>query len=119
MSDDGSIHKSVETFFIASVPAELPAHKVKCMPMLRVWRQNPDVGLVEIICREPEYLCTYRLNAAGSFLWAAMENHPTLAELVDLFANEYGIEPQVVADDVRDFLNVMIRKEHVRAVLSH
>ncbi len=117
MLDDGSIHRSRENFFIGQIPPELPADRVRCMPMLRVWRQNPDNGLVEIICREPDYLCTYRLNAAGSFLWMAMEDHPTLAELIDLFAEEYGVEPEAVAEDVRAFLNVMIRKEHVRAVL--
>lgn len=118
MLDDGSIHNSVETLFIASIPSELPADKVKCMPMLRVWRINPDDGLVEIICREPEYLCTYRLNGAGSFLWVAMEDHPTMAELIELYLKEYDVEETEAEQDIRAFLNTMIRKEHIRAVLK-
>ncbi len=48
----------------------------------------------------------YSLNPVGAFLWRLLAGRSrTLAELVEAVSAEYGQEPEVVAEDVRNLLD--------------
>lgn len=49
----------------------------------------------------------YNLNKTGSLIWRLLERPTTLGELVAAVANEFEVDPEVSARDVREFVGEM------------
>jgi hypothetical protein len=50
----------------------------------------------------------YSLNSTASLIWKLLESSRTLTQLAMAFAQEYEVEPEMVREDVADFLNEMM-----------
>ena len=56
----------------------------------------------------------YELNAVGARVWALAELRPRVAEVCAALAAEYGVAPGTCADEVRAFLDELLRLEVIR-----
>ena len=56
----------------------------------------------------------YELNAVGARVWALAEFRPRVAEVCAALAAEYGVAPGTCADEVRAFLDELLRLEVIR-----
>lgn len=113
---EGGMYTSVERNFLPEVTREADFEKVRCMAVMRVWRNRPSDGNVELMERKPDRTKVVTLNEAGSYLWSLADDHLTLDEVIDRFAEHYELSREQATDDVLAFLNSMIAKEHIRAV---
>lgn len=50
----------------------------------------------------------YSLNSTGSLIWKLLGSPRTVTQLAMAFAQEYEVEPEMVRQDVADFLNEMM-----------
>lgn len=51
----------------------------------------------------------YSFNHTGSLIWKLLEKQSTLPQLVDGVAGEYGVQTELVQEDVKKFLGEMVR----------
>jgi hypothetical protein len=50
----------------------------------------------------------YSLDSAGSLIWKFLVSSRTVAQLATAFAQEFEVEPEMVRQDVADFLHEML-----------
>jgi hypothetical protein len=50
----------------------------------------------------------YNLNSTGSLIWKLLGSPRTVTQLAIAFAQEFEVEPEMVRQDVADFLNEMV-----------
>jgi hypothetical protein len=50
----------------------------------------------------------YSLNSSGSLIWKLLGSPRTVTQLAIAFAKEFEVEPEMVRQDVADFLNEMV-----------
>jgi len=50
----------------------------------------------------------YSLNSTGSLIWKLLGSPRTVTQLAMAFAQEYEVEPEMVRQDIADFLNEMM-----------
>lgn len=53
------------------------------------------------------------VNAAGAFLWKALEKECSLQELIELFAKEYELELEQSMQDVTEFIEMALSRNMV------
>jgi hypothetical protein len=57
----------------------------------------------------------HHLNATAAFLWTACDGTRTEAELAELLAGRFEVEPEVADRDVRQLLEVLRRSSLLEA----
>jgi hypothetical protein len=60
--------------------------------------------------------CMYTLNAVGAFIWQQLEGPATLAELQSAVGDTYDADPEVLAADLREFVQGLESAGAVRRV---
>lgn len=60
--------------------------------------------------------CIYTLNALGAFIWEELDGPTTLADLQAAIVEEYAVEPEVAAADLREFIQELEAADAVRRV---
>ena len=48
------------------------------------------------------------MNELGGYIWSILPEYPTVAELAEKVHTEYGVEMEVVLDDVQAFIEMLI-----------
>ena len=52
--------------------------------------------------------CIYTLNPVGAFIWGEIENASTITELHQALIEEYDADPEIVLQDLDEFINEML-----------
>jgi hypothetical protein len=60
--------------------------------------------------------CIYTVNALGAFIWDKLDGPTTLADLQAAIVEEYDVEPEVAAADLREFMQELESAGAVRRV---
>ena len=59
----------------------------------------------------------YELNPPGARIWALTESGPRVAEVCEALVAEYDVAPEACGDEVRAFLEELLRREVIRTLL--
>lgn len=49
-----------------------------------------------------------KVNEIGGYIWSILPEYPTVAELAEKVHTEYGVEMEVILDDVQAFVEMLI-----------
>jgi hypothetical protein len=49
-----------------------------------------------------------KVNELGGYIWSILPEYPTVAELAEKVHTEYGVEMEVVLEDVQAFVEMLI-----------
>lgn len=52
--------------------------------------------------------CIYTLNPVGAFIWGELENASTITELHQVLVEEYDADPEIILQDLDEFINEML-----------
>ena len=55
-----------------------------------------------------EFKGLINLNGVGAFIWECLEKETTIEEVIDKVIQEYGIDCELAARDVNNFINKLI-----------
>ena len=64
--------------------------------------------IIPVRDKERDLASIYSLNSSGSLIWKLLGSPRTVTQLAIAFAQEFGVEPEMVRRDVADFLNEMV-----------
>ena len=49
-----------------------------------------------------------KVNELGGYIWSILSEYPTVAELAEKVHTEYGVEIEVVLDDIQAFVEMLV-----------
>ncbi len=52
----------------------------------------------------------HQLNLVGGRIWSLCDGHRTQAQVVDALAEEFEVERELLAEDVSDFVNDLLKR---------
>lgn len=55
-----------------------------------------------------EFKGLINLNGVGAFIWECLEKETTIEEVIDKVIQEYGIDSELAARDVNNFINKLV-----------
>ena len=81
------------------------------------YHRNPDIIFRKIVDEAilvpihndlADMECIYTLNPVGAFIWGEIENASTITELHQALIEEYDADPEIVLQDLDEFINEML-----------
>jgi hypothetical protein len=60
--------------------------------------------------------CIYTMNPVGAFIWEKLDGRATLGDLQSAVVDEFAVDPEVAAADLREFLGELESAGAIRRV---